>query len=257
MKKYTTFINIKPISITECPNQKGYIEVRLRGNLTQISGGDNLTYEYDEYLLIIPKEENLQEKIENDFDNWFLTGRTLEVNYDSSVIQEMETGLNILGVNNNSNIVKTAKEVQKKTETKITDLAIFGKNYMVSYMEKTNEPPAPDAWILSDTCDEWKENQNYKKNDLFSYNGNLGFVKQAHTSQSNWIPFTVGTEALYGARPNPVNGIYPYVYNMALKVGMIIEHNGIKYKAIQNANELLYEPSQVPALLEPIKEESE
>lgn len=44
---------------------------------------------------------------------------------------------------------------------------------------------------------------------------------------------------------------------MALKVGMIIEHNGIKYKAIQNANELLYEPSQVPALLEPIKEESE
>ena len=254
MKKYTTFTNIRPVSITDHPNQKGYVEIRLRGNLTQINDGDAPTYEYDEYLLIIPKEENLQEKIKNDFDNWFLTGRTLEVNYNSSVVQEMKTGLNILGVNDNSNIVKSAKEVQEKTDTKITGLAAFGKNYITSYMEKTNEAPTPEAGILADTCDPWKENQPYKKNNLFSYNGNLGFVKQDHTSQSNWLPFTVGTEALYGARPKAVNGVYPYVYNMALEVGMIVEHNGIKYRAIQNANELLFEPSQVPALLTPIKE---
>lgn len=254
MKKYTNFSNLAPISVENRPNQPGYVEVHLRGNLVETEGRDGPTYEYDEYLLIIPKEENLQEKIKNDFDSWFLTGRTLEVNYNSSVVQEMKTGLNILGVNDNSNIVKSAKEVQEKTDTKITNLSTLGKNYMTSYMEKTNEPPTPEAGILADTCDPWKENQPYKKNDLFSYNGNLGFVKQPHTSQSNWLPFTVGTEALYGARPKPVNGVYPYVYNMALEVGMIVEHNGIKYRAIQNANELLFEPSQVPALLTPIKE---
>ena len=101
---------------------------------------------------------------------------------------------------------------------------------------------------------EWAVGHAYKKGDLITYESKTGFVKQDHTSQANWIPFSTGTEALYGARPKAVNGIYPYVYNMALEVGMIVEHNGIKYRAIQNANELLYEPSAVPALLSPIKE---
>ena len=101
---------------------------------------------------------------------------------------------------------------------------------------------------------EWKTGVSYSKGDLITYDNKGGFVKQNHTSQSNWIPFTTGTEALYGARPKAVNGVYPYVYNMALEVGMIVEHKGVKYRAIQNANELLYEPSAVPALLSPIKE---
>lgn len=57
-----------------------------------------------------------------------------------------------------------------------------------------------------------------------------------------------------GARLKPVNGVYPYVYNMALEVGMIVEHKGVKYRAINNTNELLFEPSAVPALLTPIEE---
>lgn len=101
---------------------------------------------------------------------------------------------------------------------------------------------------------EWIVNHAYKKGDLITYESKTGFVKQDHTSQANWIPFSTGTEALYGARPKAVNGVYPYVYSMALEVGMIVEHNGIKYRAIQNANELLYEPSAVPALLTPIEE---
>ena len=37
---------------------------------------------------------------------------------------------------------------------------------------------------------------------------------------------TAGTEALYGARPSPdVNGIYPYVYNMKVEVGMKVRSN--------------------------------
>ena len=101
---------------------------------------------------------------------------------------------------------------------------------------------------------EWAVGHAYKKGDLIVYESKTGFVKQDHTSQANWIPFSTGTEALYGARPKAINGVYPYVYNMTLEVGMIVEHNGVKYRAIQNANELLYEPSQVPALLTPIKE---
>ena len=101
---------------------------------------------------------------------------------------------------------------------------------------------------------EWQVGKAYKKGDLITYESKTGFVKQDHTSQANWIPFTTGTEALYGARPKAINGVYPYVYNMALEAGMIVEHNGIKYRAIQNANELLYEPSAVPALLTPIEE---
>ena len=101
---------------------------------------------------------------------------------------------------------------------------------------------------------EWAVGHAYKKGDLIVYESKTGFVKQDHTSQANWIPFTTGTEALYGARPKAINGVYPYVYNMALEVGMIVEHNGIKYRAIQNASELLYEPSAVPALLTPIEE---
>ena len=101
---------------------------------------------------------------------------------------------------------------------------------------------------------EWVVDHAYKKGDLITYESKTGFVKQDHTSQANWIPFSTGTEALYGARPKAVNGVYPYVYNMALEIGMIVEHNGIKYRAIQNANELLFEPSQAPALLTPIEE---
>lgn len=100
----------------------------------------------------------------------------------------------------------------------------------------------------------WEANHVYNKGDLITYENKDGFVKQNHTSQANWIPFTTGTEALYGARPKAVNGVYPYVYNMALEVGMIVEHKGVRYRAIQNANELLYEPSAVPALLEVIKD---
>ena len=120
------------------------------------------------------------------------------------------------------------------------------------YVTSGAELPA-DIMDLAEP-NEWAVGHAYKKGDLITYESKTGFVKQDHTSQANWIPFTTGTEALYGARPKAVNGVYPYVYNMALEVGMIVEHNGIKYRAIQDANELLYEPAQVPALLEVIKD---
>ena len=126
------------------------------------------------------------------------------------------------------------------------------ENIVSDYTSGQGNMPT-DIMDIADT-EPWQVGKAYKKGDLIVYESKTGFVKQDHTSQANWIPFTTGTEALYGARPKAINGVYPYVYNMALEVGMIVEHNGVKYRAIQNANELLFEPSQVPALLTPIKE---
>lgn len=89
----------------------------------------------------------------------------------------------------------------------------------------------------------------YQKNDLFTYEGNPGYIKQAHTSQAGWIPFTAGTEALYGARPkmNP-DGTYDYVYNMAASVGMKVRgQDGKLYTCIQAVNDMLWPPEQIPA----------
>ena len=62
---------------------------------------------------------------------------------------------------------------------------------------------------------------------------------------------TAGTEALYGARPSPdTEGIYPYVYNMKVEVGMKVrsEKDGNVYIAIKPADLLLYDPANVPAI---------
>lgn len=96
---------------------------------------------------------------------------------------------------------------------------------------------------------EWKPGQPYNRFDLVQYNGSVAWVKQAHTSQDNWKPFAIGTESLYGARPVPdENGIYPYVYNMSVKCGMKVRDDGALYECIQDADDLLFKPAQVPAL---------
>lgn len=136
---------------------------------------------------------------------------------------------------------------------KVTFMATKEVDSIVSDYVTSDKSLPVDIMDIAD-AETWQVGKAYKKGDLIVYESKTGFVKQAHTSQSNWIPFSTGTEALYGARPKAVNGVYPYVYNMALEIGMIVEHEGVKYKAIQNANELLYEPSAVPSLLEEIKD---
>lgn len=90
---------------------------------------------------------------------------------------------------------------------------------------------------------------------MFTYNGSAGYVKQPSlTSQELYPPFSVGTEALYGARPKPdADGIYPYVYNMGVFAGMrVYGTDGIIYKSIsgtyENPTELLYPPEEAVAL---------
>ena len=84
--------------------RKGYVEVRVRENVKQITETDPTTgleycpYEYDEYVFHIPEREGLKEEIESNLSDWLATGRVLEVNEGASLVADMKDALNILGV---------------------------------------------------------------------------------------------------------------------------------------------------------------
>ena len=112
-----------------------------------------------------------------------------------------------------------------------------------------SESPSVNAGLFD--YPDWAAGVEYSAGDLFMYDSKPGYVRQAHTSQANWIPFSAGTESLYGARPRQgPDGIYPYVYNMRVEVGMKVRSgkDGAVYTAIQAADPLLYDPADVPAL---------
>ena len=120
-------------------------------------------------------------------------------------------------------------------------------------MQSFNADPPVSAGVF--IYDEWQPDIQYEQYTLFTYQGNAGFVRQAHTARAVYPPFSTGTEALYGARPSPdVYGVYPYVYNMRSEIGMVVRSvkDGQKYKAKQNADPLLYDPADVPALFDKI-----
>ena len=143
--------------------------------------------------------------------------------------------------------VAQALDIKYRTERERDELTQVGLAN-VSLLALTATPTA-NVGILADGADEWEIGKEYKKGDLFKYEGSLGFVKQDHTSQETWLPFTTGTESLYGARPKPINGVYPYVYNMAVELDMRVSENGEIYVCYANPTEtLLYPPSQVPAI---------
>lgn len=54
-----------------------------------------------------------------------------------------------------------------------------------------------DALANSDLFPEWAIDFSYKIDDVFRYDGELYRVAQNHTSQSQWVPGSVGTESLY------------------------------------------------------------
>lgn len=116
---------------------------------------------------------------------------------------------------------------------------------------KREQAPGVDAGLFD--YPEWEAAKDYAKGDLFLYNGNPGFVRQAHMSQAGWVPFEVGMEALYGARPRQrPDGTYPYVYNMKAEVGMRVQSakDNEVYRCLQPADPLLYDPVDVPAIFE-------
>lgn len=99
--------NISPVtlSVESYLPLEGYVEVRLRENIKEVTETDPQTetpltmFEYDEYTFLLKDREGLQEDIESNLSDWLITGRTLEVNESASIVQDMKAALEILEVN--------------------------------------------------------------------------------------------------------------------------------------------------------------
>ena len=139
-------------------------------------------------------------------------------------------------------------------EQRLRAIAIHKRNRSIlaegaRMAQASGAEPAATVGVLADGFPAWEADKAYKLNEIFVYDGKVGFARQAFTSSSVYPPFSTGTEALYGVRPAPdEDGIYPYVYNMAVSVGMRVSNNGKTYKCIQAANPLLYAPEDAPSL---------
>lgn len=118
------------ISIETYPQQEGYVEIRLRENITeqteQINEQPIKYFDYDEYLLVVPNREGLQKEIETNLDEWILTGRTLEFDENASKAHEMRDALETLGVKEarTLSVLERKKEIDQ-AEVKATDLDII------------------------------------------------------------------------------------------------------------------------------------
>lgn len=149
-----------------------------------------------------------------------------------------------------TDFIRQANTIRTRTDNKISSLVDVGAKQMKMYCAETGNAPTAESGVYAEKVEPWEAGKDYKLNDLFSYNGSLGYVKQAHTSQETWLPFTQGTEALYGARPAPnEDGVYPYAYNMAAEVGMRVldPDDNLTYECIQAINDMLYKPHEIPA----------
>lgn len=79
--------NVSPdvLSIENYEAIPGKVEVKIRENISEIEKTDEMTgevinlFEYDEYIFILDNEKGLKKKIQNNLENWLITGRTLEV----------------------------------------------------------------------------------------------------------------------------------------------------------------------------------
>lgn len=144
---------------------------------------------------------------------------------------------------------EAARIVKDRTERRIKTISNAGAQEAKALAVATNTAPAAQIGVFRAGVEPWEEGKTYEQYDLFEYGGNVGYVKQPTlTAQEIYPPFSVGTEALYGARPAPdEEGVYPYVYNMAASVGMKVRENGAVYECIQAIPDMLYPPSMLAA----------
>ena len=146
----------------------GYVEVRLTENATQLE--DNL-WQYDEYVLHV--KGVTKEEVETNLNDWLITGRTLEVNENASVMADRKATMDVLGVQNVS-----------QAEAKHTAMVSAGAML-------TDE----QAVTVIELYDEWAVCVAYAVDDRIRYGEKLYKCLQAHTSQADWTP--TATPALW------------------------------------------------------------
>lgn len=146
-----------------------------------------------------------------------------------------------------NSLIQQAQMVKQINNNRLNNISRVGIKSVKLYCQATGNAPTADSGILVNGADKWEAGTSYEQNDMFSYEGVMGYVKQPHTSQEQYEPFTVGTEALYGARPAPdESGVYPYIYNMACDVGMKVRDGEEIYECVQAIANMLYAPHETP-----------
>lgn len=160
----------KPIHIEAYPPKQGYVEVRLTENVQQLE--ENL-YQYDEYVLQVKEQVDLRGEIEANLNDWLITGRTLEVNENASIMVDRKATMDVLGVEN-------VAQAEAKHN------AIVSAGAML-----TDE----QAVEVIDLYDEWAVNKQVYEGNRIQFEGKLYKVLQDHTTQADWTPDV--TPALY------------------------------------------------------------
>ena len=137
--------------------------------------------------------------------------------------------------------------VRNKTETKINAITKEG----AALAQASREEPTATVGVLAGGFPVWEPGAYYEKRyTLFEHKGDVYFTRQPGvTAYAHQEPGATGMESVYGVRPMPDDdGIYPYRYNMAANVGMLVrDYEGDVWRCTQPIDPMLYPPEYLPA----------
>lgn len=121
----------------------------------------------------------------------------------------------------------------------------------IQTMALTNE----EALNVKEVYPDWKVDIAVKKGEKYNCDGDLWEVVQDHTTQENWRP-SMQTLSVWkkvqvehkGTLEDPI----PFEQGMNIELGKYYIQYEVIYEAIQNANAVVYDLKDIPAIVKPI-----
>ena len=215
--------NLSPTTLIEPYLSTDLVELRVYENIKQI---DENLYEYDEYVFHIPPIT--KEEVEANLQAWIDTGRALEQDTQATPY------------------VEKVEEVEKAQSEKVA-FEEQGVSLLTQSVASGTKPNAKMGVFAKD-FPEWKPNENYTAKTLLQYQGDLVYVVMDVLSLENYPPFSRGLEAIYNARPYPIDystNLYPYVYTMEAEVGMRLQTDEGVYVCKEYLERVLNHPKEL------------
>ena len=105
-----------------------------------------------------------------------------------------------------------------------------------------------DLALLATVYPKLTVGMDVKLGEVYSWDGTLVVVRQAHTTQAAWLDRL--PPALYTIkRTVPDTGVEQWQAGITVKVGDVLEHEGVSYRVVQaHTTQVGWEPPAVPAL---------
>lgn len=211
---------------------------------TIISNGNVYEIGMSGSLFKVSKDYDLNFITESDFiDIYPIEGDSIKFNYalpDYQIVKEDDSYIYIRIFPSNRDIIEQQKG-ESKNDSMLKAISEVAKITAQSFTDE-------QALLVKDIYDIWAPNVEYTKDTFFTYNGELYKVNQTHTSQSNWIPGTAGTESLYTKVTLNESGYpiwkQPTGAHDAYNKGDIVEYNGELYISLIDGN--AYSPDSYP-----------